>query len=381
MKKPHILDLYTDYLIASFGKTTATDMSKMLNHSLSHDQISRFLNQGELTDKDYWRSVKPLVRQIEHPLGLLKIDDTIEEKPHTKENDIICWHYDHSKKGRDKNVKGINILNFLYQSPLAQFDYISVPVAYEVIKKTEKWFDKKAGKSGKVKRRSPVSKHELVQKRLRILQFLNKLKYKYILWDTWFSSKENLQFVHYELKKYFVVALKSNRTAALSLEQKQNGKFMRVDQLDVQKDQAIPVWLKGLDFPVRLVKQVFQNKDGSCGELYIVTNDLELSADAISALYLNRWDVEVLHKSLKQNVGLEQSPTKVETTQRNHIFASMIAWVKLEMLCKVKQTNHFAFKSQLYLKALKNAFELLQQLKIVQPKLAAAKIESFPLLG
>jgi len=59
----------------------------------------------------------------------------------------------------------------------------------------------------------------------------------------------------------------------------------------------------------------------------------------------------------------------------------MIAWVKLEMLCKVKQTNHFAFKSQLYLKALKNAFELLQQLKIVRPKLAAAKIESFPLLG
>ena len=53
MKKPHILDLYTDYLVASFGSTTATDMSKMLNHALSHDQISRFLNQGQLTQKDY----------------------------------------------------------------------------------------------------------------------------------------------------------------------------------------------------------------------------------------------------------------------------------------------------------------------------------------
>jgi len=172
MKKPHILDLYTDYLIASFGKTTATDMSELLNHALSHDQISRFLNQGELTDKDYWRCVKPLVRQIEHPLGLLKIDDTIEEKPHTKENDIICWHYDHSKKGRDKNVKGINIVNFLYQNPQVELDYLSIPVAYELIKKTEPWFDKK---SGKLKRRSPVSKHELVQKRLRILQSLNKM--------------------------------------------------------------------------------------------------------------------------------------------------------------------------------------------------------------
>ena len=48
-----------------------------------------------------------------------------------------------------------------------------------------------------------------------------------------------------ELKKYFVVALKSNRTAALSLEDKLAGKFQRVDQLNVQKDQAIPVCLSG----------------------------------------------------------------------------------------------------------------------------------------
>ncbi|MEM1123247.1 MAG: hypothetical protein AAGJ18_22595 [Bacteroidota bacterium] len=52
MKKPHILDLYTDYLIASFDYTTATNMSKMLNGVLSHDQICRFLNQDLLTQKD-----------------------------------------------------------------------------------------------------------------------------------------------------------------------------------------------------------------------------------------------------------------------------------------------------------------------------------------
>ena len=151
MKKPHILDLYTDYLIASFDYTTATDMSKMLNGVLSHDQISRFLNQGLLTQKDYWKCVKPLVRRIEHPDGIIKIDDTIEEKPHTKENDIICWHYDHSKKGRDKNVKGINIVNFLYQNPQVELDYLSIPVAYELIKKTEPWFDKKSGKRAQLR--------------------------------------------------------------------------------------------------------------------------------------------------------------------------------------------------------------------------------------
>lgn len=377
MKKPHILDLYTDYLIASFDYTTATDMSKMLNGVLSHDQISRFLNQGLLTQKDYWKCVKPLVRRIEHPDGIIKIDDTIEEKPHTKENDIICWHYDHSKKGRDKNVKGINIVNFLYQNPEVELDYLSIPVAYELIKKTEPWFDKK---SGKVKRRSPISKHEMVQKRLRILQSLNKVKFKYILWDTWFSSSENFKFVHYELKKYFVAALKSNRKAALSEEDKLNGKYKRVDELNVQKDHAIPVWLKGLEFPIRLTKQIFQNKDGSNGELYIVTNDLVLTAEASCTIYQTRWGVEELHKSLKQNVGLEQSPTKIESTQSNHIFASMIAWIKLEMLSKMKQTNHFALKNQLYIKAIKASFEKLQQLKVSQMQLNAGQMELNPLL-
>lgn len=378
MKNVHILDLYSDYLIASFRLATATGLSETLDGALSHDQISRFLGQGLFDQKDYWKCVKALIRQIEHPDGIIKIDDTIEAKPHSTENDLICWHHDHSKQGADKNVKGINIINFLYQSPLVELDYVSVPVAFELIQKTEEWYDQK---SKKVKRRSPVSKNELVRTRLLTLQRRNKVQFKYILWDSWFSSAENFTFVHEELQKYFVAALKSNRKVALSEEDKLQGKYHRVDTLPVQKNQAIPVWLKGLEFPVRLTKQVFTNKDGSQGELYLVTNDLELTAEATSTIYQSRWGVEELHKSLKQNVGLEQSPTKLEVTQSNHIFAAMIAWTKLEMLSKIKQTNHFALKTQLYVKALKASFEHLQQLKQFQFQLATEAATNFPLLG
>ena len=270
-------------------------------------------------------------------------------------------------------VKGINILNFLYQCSSVELDRVSAPVAFEIIAKTESWYDQK---SDKVKKRSPISKNKLVRDRLRILQHYNKLKFRYVLWDTWFSSAENLNFVHYELKKYFVVALKANRKMALSEEQKRLGKWIRADQMQLQKDRAVPVWLKGLDFPVLFVKQVFQNKDGSSGELYLITNDLSLNVEFTCTLYQGRWGVEELHKSLKQNVGLEKSPTKFEVTQCNHIFAAMIAWVKLELLSKIKQTNHFALKNQLYLQALKAAFEQLQSLKMSPSKLsiAAAKI-------
>lgn len=378
MKNPKILDLYSDYLIASFKMTTATGMSALLNEALSHDKISRFLGQGQFTQKDYWKCVKPIIRQIESDYGIIKIDDTILEKPHSTENDIICWHYDHSKKSKDKNVKGMNILNFLYQSSIAELNYVSAPVAFEIIKKTEPWYDKK---SDKVKRRSAVSKNQMVQERLKVLQHYNKLKFRYVLWDTWFTSADNLKFVHHELKKYFVVALKSNRKMALSQEDKRQGKWIRADQMTIQKDQAILVWLKGLDFPVQLVKQVFQNKDGSSGELYLITNDLSLTAELISATYQSRWGVEELHKSLKQNVGLEQSPTKFEITQSNHVFAAMIAWVKLELLSKIKQTNHFALKNQLYLHALKESFKQLQLFKSNQLKLTASTAQTNPLLG
>ena len=87
-----------------------------------------------------------------------------------------------------------------------------------------------------------------------------------------------------------------------------------------------------------------------------------------------------IHKSLKQNVGLEQSPTKIECTQSNHIFAAMIAWTKLEMMSKIRHTNHFALKTQLYVKAIKASFEHWQQLKQIQPVLASGTANTIPLL-
>jgi len=35
-----ILDLYADYLISSFGQTTATGLSRLMNGEISHDQVS-----------------------------------------------------------------------------------------------------------------------------------------------------------------------------------------------------------------------------------------------------------------------------------------------------------------------------------------------------
>lgn len=76
--------------------------------------------------------------------GVLIIDDTIEEKPYTEESELVCWHYDHSK---GRSVKGINLISALYQVADA-----SIPVAFELVKKSEWVFDQK---KDKWRRKSP----------------------------------------------------------------------------------------------------------------------------------------------------------------------------------------------------------------------------------
>ena len=76
-----ILDLYSDYLLSSFGQTTATGLSRLLEGEVSHDQVTRMLSSPKMTSKAWWKLVKPQVRQIEQEEGVMIIDDSIVEKP------------------------------------------------------------------------------------------------------------------------------------------------------------------------------------------------------------------------------------------------------------------------------------------------------------
>ena len=225
------------------------------------------------------------------------IDDSITEKPYTNENDIICWHYDHSK---DRTIKGINFLTALYHSA-----GLSPPIGFELIAKTERYIDPKDGKE---KRRSKVNKNELYQKLLK-QAVRNQITFKYVLNDVWFASAENMMFVKHDLKRHFVMPLKSNRKVALSLADKRRGRFVSVDTLDLQ---------------------------------------------------------EPYHKSLKQNASLEKSPTRMVVKQTNHFFAALCGYIKLELLKGATNMNHFALKSKLYFSALQSAYRRLNSLQPVR---------------
>jgi transposase len=190
----------------------------------------------------------------------------------------------------------------------------------------------------------------------------NKIPFRYVLNDTWFASVDNMKLVKTELKRDFIMPVKTNRKLALSLADKKQSHYVGVDTLDLEPDTCLTIYLEGLDFRLLLVKQIFTNADGSVGILYLVTSDIDLTYDQITTIYGERWNVEPYHKSLKQNASLTQSPTKTVTTQSNHFFAAVCAFIKLEMLKCATQANHFALKSRRYMQALRTAFDAFHEL-------------------
>jgi hypothetical protein len=351
MKKAD-LDLYTDYLLSSYRQTSATGFSAMVDGLISHDSATRLLSERFYSSRDLWLHVKSVVRQIESDDAVLIFDDTIIEKQYTDENDIMCWHFDHSK---GRNVKGINLLNTLYHS-----NDVSIPVAFEIVHK-HAYCDLE---TREVKRKSNITKNEMM--RATITQCVqNQLKFRYVLMDSWFSASENFEHI-VKKSKHFIAALKCNRLVALSLDDKKQGRYVRIDSLDFTHQKVVSGWLKGYSQEVLLTRQVFTNKDGSTGELDLVCSDLSCNFEAITTIYQKRWQVECFHKSLKSNAGVAKSPTRRVTTQNNHVFMSICAVFKLECLrisSKLKM-NHFAIRAKLLINATKSAFAELQQIKM-----------------
>lgn len=344
------LDLYTDYLLSTFGAATATGLSAMVEGEVSHDQVTRFLSGQDFTSKDLWQQVKSMVRSVENSDGVLIFDDTIQEKAWTDENELMCWHYDHVS---GRNVRGINLLNALYHCNGA-----SIPVAFELVKKPIQYCDLA---TRQLKRRSEVTKNELMREMIGTC-IRNELKFRFVLMDSWFSATENFEFIAGK-GRHFIAALKDNRLIALTKEDRNKGRFVRVEELDIPEQTVVRGWLKGYAKEVLVARQIFTNKDGSTGILHLVCSDLTCGYDAIATNYKKRWEVEVFHKSLKSNANLAKSPTRTLRTQSNHVFLSICAAFKLECLSLKNKISPFALCRKLLINASRSAYDELLQLR------------------
>jgi hypothetical protein len=344
------LDRYTDYLLATPKWATATGMSKLFDGKISHDNVTRFLSSSYFDSATVWSKAKPLVRQYESLSdGVLIADDTIIEKAHTDENAMISWHWDHSLS---RMVKGVNLLSLLYHS-----GELSVPISIHLVEKTEGFIDKKTGQT---KYKSPVTKNEITRQMLQATA-AQRVKWRYFLADSWFSSAETMNVINDSSKKHYIMAVECSREVALSYEDKLQGRFHRVDAIDWSENVSPRrVWLRSVKHDVLLVRQVFIHEDASQGILYLVSNDTTLDVQTMTTTYQKRWEVEQYHKSLKQHTAIAASPTKTIETQANHFVAAIVAYIKFETIKLKNGINHFAIKSTLLAAATKAAFLALK---------------------
>ena len=136
-----LLELYSDYIISSFGQITATGLSRASSGIISHDKITRFLSEKELDSKQLWKLVKPLVREKEQENGVLIVDDTIENKGST-----VIPVVDTRYGGWSGKSKSLITMNVKCES-LKKMVYIknAIATAFENLNSIIKPFDKATG--------------------------------------------------------------------------------------------------------------------------------------------------------------------------------------------------------------------------------------------
>lgn len=357
MNVHNLLDLYTDYLLVTPSYSTATGLSSVTDNQVSHDQITRLLS-GQIKSKTLWK-VKSLAHEIRSSEGLLIIDDSIEPKPFTKQNALINWHYDHCS---GKSVKGVNFVSSFYYSPSHD---MGLPVGVDYVLKDKEVI----GSKGKTTYKSKQTKNEMMRSMIKHADF--NIGFKYVLADSWFSCSENMNCITQECNSDFIMAIKSNRIAALSKADKEKGIYQSIESLKLE-ERTMSVYLKQYSEPVLISKQVFKNGDGSTGTLYLATSDLNLDYQSLTTIYEKRWKVEEFFRSIKNNTAFAKAPTKTIQTQQAHFTASMIAFVKLERLKIRNNKNHYAMKSEIWLVATKAAWKQLD--KLSTPKIKFNKI-------
>ena len=343
-----LTDYYTDFLSVCPAQASATFMSEVLDGVVSHDQITRLLSSGKINSSALWKLVKPMCHELQSTDGVLVIDDSVQPKPHSQLNSLVCWHYDHTK---GRTVKSINFLSAIYHT-----QGVSIPVGIELVVKDQPYLNSK----GQQKYRAVVSKQ--IQFCNLVAEAVWKMPVSYVLADSWYCCAANMSFIVHQGGTHFIMACKENRRVALSLEDKKAGRYQSIREV-ASEGCVRTVWLEQLDFPVALTRQVFKHGDGSCGTLYLMSSDLRLDAAAMSAIYQRRWKAEEFYRSVKGNAALGASPGWSVGVRSSHLFASVMAFVKLEVLRERHNRNHYDIKKQLFRFATKAAWQNLSLLQ------------------
>ena len=241
-----------------------------------------------MTPESVWIEARDLVVLCG---GYLVVDDTVVDKPYAEKIDLVRWQW--SGTHHDV-VKGIGVITLLWTDGDQH-----IPVDFRVY-----------NPDGDGKTKNQHFKDMLV------IALDRGFKPRYVVFNSWFSSLDNLKFGRKHKRKW-LTQLKKNRI---------------VDFNEPLESKTIPaeglrVHLRGYGFV-----RVFQT-DGPNGIVkYWAASENDLSFEKFDILRRIRWRIEEFHHALKQCCGVSRCQARNAVSQLSHITASIMAFIRFEIV-------------------------------------------------
>ena len=316
---------YVEYLICTIGNYTGSNLAEHLD-DVSHDVITDYLSNERHTARGLWELVAGLIE--DEPEAFMLVDDSVQDKRYSRFIELVKLQYSGAEHGL---VRGIGVVNLVHSAGVKQDFY---PIDYRVYAPDQ---------DGK-------TKNDHFADMIINAVFAKKIKAKRILFDSWYASAANLKLVH-RLDLVFFTTLKSNRMVSLSKE----GGWIHLGEIEWTTERlqnGVLVKLKEVPFKVQLFKVVATDGDID----WVITNSPDETLTTQVAQDTNdvRWQIEELHRGLKQLTGTEKCQCRKGRSQRNHLACCYHAWLSLKVKAKLLRKTLYQTKDDLlsdYLRA------------------------------
>lgn len=292
--------------------------------------------------------------------GVLAIDDTGSLKPFAKKTEGVAYqHYPTLNQQAYCNVAVASCfvnaakhipLNFKFYKPQDEF---------------------KLGKYDDAFRSKLDFAKELFQEAVS-----QNIPFSYVLFDSWYSSSELLEYIH-QNNRYFISEIKSDRKFSFRHPLLRKTVWLQEDELVKlikkhfwdktkivgYKDALLPIYsfqtrLKGCSLPIA----AFVVFDKLCEDDFksihiLITNDCRLSYKKVVSTYMLRWGIEQMFRELKDSLYFDHYQVRHKEKIMRYwmlcaLVFSLIYWVKLNG-CLTKIINYSPasfndFKQALY---------------------------------
>lgn len=301
-------------LILSTCKKNCSSISKYFG--IPYKVVYNFFDLFETKEKAVKRFLIATVKHFstkKNP-GILISDGFVIPKFYAKVMENLTYDYNSCLK----NVsKGLTTINIAWTN-----GKITIPLDFNF------WIRKKQLKEGK-----KYSKKTEITKQL-ILEIKDKVPFEYVALDGDYGNREFLTFLHENNLKYSI-RMPSRRKICVDNVETFIGDIPCFQLVRNEKYKMVKGRYKEIESYFTIHKR--KGKRGKKQTVYIVSNLENLTPKQHVLAYSKRWPIEKMHRTLKQHLGVHQCQCVSQKKQRAHIFATFLAFVKLEKLKFYKQ--------------------------------------------